>query len=74
MCVLPNHSKDLTCLASVLVLVNASISMAAMEGFSATNSAAIAPTNGLWNNDPVVISSNLWKWCFENCGFPAYGE
>ena len=32
-CVLPNHSKGLTCLASVLVLVNASISVAAMEGF-----------------------------------------
>ena len=34
---LPNHSKGLTCLAnvlaSVLVLVNASISVAAMEGF-----------------------------------------
>ena len=54
--VLPNHSIGLTCLASVLVLVNVSISVAAMEGFSATNSAAIAPSKGLWNNGPHTQS------------------
>ena len=43
--VLPNHSGCLTCLASVVALVNASVSVAAMEGFSATNSSANAPTS-----------------------------
>ena len=41
--VLPNHSRCPTCLASVVALVNASVSVAAMEGFSATNSSANAP-------------------------------
>ena len=41
---LPNHSRCLTCLASVVALVTASACAAAMEGFSATCSSANAPT------------------------------
>ena len=51
-----NRSFSLTCLASVLVLVNVSISVAAMEGFSETTSAAIAPSKRLWNNGPHTQS------------------